>query len=120
MRDLPTNFSPAEIESILKRINNPKLLGKMRSTFVVLSDDDYRKKLFKSRPRQESSGVAASTDETPSNNTSSVSTSSSSSSSGKSSKSGHSGSKSGHSSSRKGKRFADATDQESNPAKAKK
>ena len=39
---LPTNFSAAEVEPILRRIN-PALLGKIRSLFVCLSDDDFKK-----------------------------------------------------------------------------
>ena len=49
VKTFPTNFSASEIESVLKKINNPKLVGKMRSIFIVLSDDDYRKKFSKPR-----------------------------------------------------------------------
>ena len=52
VKTLPTNFTASEIQSILQKINNPKLIGRMRSTFVVLSDDDYRKKMSKSRSRE--------------------------------------------------------------------
>ena len=43
---LPCNFSHAEIEPIVRRVNS-KLLGKVRSTFVILSDDQLRKHLAK-------------------------------------------------------------------------
>ena len=41
---LPTNFSDSEIEPILRRIN-PELSGKLRSIFIILSDDAFRKML---------------------------------------------------------------------------
>lgn len=50
VQKLPTNFSAAEVEPILKRIN-PDLAGKIRSIFVVLSDDQFRKSLRKTRTR---------------------------------------------------------------------
>ena len=50
VKKLPTNFSEAETEPILKRIN-PELVGKIRSLFVVLSDDQFRKKIFKTRSK---------------------------------------------------------------------
>ena len=43
---LPCSFSHAEIEPIVRRVNS-KLLGKVRSTFVILSDDQLRKHLAK-------------------------------------------------------------------------
>ena len=58
VRNLPTNFSPLEVDSILQRINNPRLIGRMRSTFIVLSDDDYRRKLFMNRSRDKPSDEA--------------------------------------------------------------
>ena len=39
---LPTNFTNEEIYPILRRIN-PKLTGLVRTIFVALSDDDFRK-----------------------------------------------------------------------------
>ena len=49
---LSIRFSSAEVEPILKRINSD-LVGKIRSIFIVLSDDAF-KKLIKSRaPRQQ-------------------------------------------------------------------
>ena len=98
---------------MLKRINNPKLVGRMRSTFIVLSDDDYRKKL--SRQHAKGSKPAAEAPPDVSLN-SSGSSSSAISGSGSSSKSGHS--KSGNKS-RGSKRSADATS-DSNPSKSKK
>ena len=109
---LPTNFSPAEVETVLKRINNPKLVGRMRSTFIVLSDDDYRKKLSKHAKGTKPVAVA------PPDVSLNSSGSNSSTSSGSGSGSG-SGSKSGHSKSRHLKRGADATS-DTNPSKARK
>ena len=43
----PTNFTNSEVEPILKRIN-PDLLGKIRSIFIVLSDDQFKKRVQKS------------------------------------------------------------------------
>jgi hypothetical protein len=40
IRYLPTCFTKAEVQPILAKID-PKFRGKLRSTFVVLSDDDY-------------------------------------------------------------------------------
>jgi hypothetical protein len=42
VRAFPTNFSDAEVTPILRRIN-PKLSGKIRTIFIVLSDDLFRK-----------------------------------------------------------------------------
>ena len=38
---LPTNFTPSELEPIMRRIN-PDLYGRIRSLFVVLSDDQFK------------------------------------------------------------------------------
>ena len=46
VKSLPTNFSSAEVEPILKRIN-PKLSGQIRSLFICLSDDLFRKRFGK-------------------------------------------------------------------------
>ena len=43
VKAFPTNFTSGEVEPILKRIN-PKLLGQIRSIFICLSDDHYRKR----------------------------------------------------------------------------
>ena len=50
VKALPTNFSEAETEPILKRIN-PELVGRIRSLFVVLSDDQFRKRVYKTRSK---------------------------------------------------------------------
>jgi hypothetical protein len=47
IKSLPTCFSKEEIDGIMKKID-PKFRGQLRSTFVVLSDDD-----FKSRSRDQ-------------------------------------------------------------------
>ena len=52
VRMLPTNFTATETSEIMEKINNPRLLGKMRSLFIVLSDDDYRQKMHKSSPKE--------------------------------------------------------------------
>ena len=50
VKKLPTNFSEDEIEPIMKRLN-PELVGQIRSLFIVLSDDQFRKRLRKNRSR---------------------------------------------------------------------
>ena len=40
---LPTNWSASEIEPIMRRIN-PELYGRIRSLFIVLSDDQFKKR----------------------------------------------------------------------------
>ena len=115
VQTFPTNFSASEVDSILKKVNNPKLLGKMRSIFIVLSDDDYRKKSFK-QGSQNAGSVEASDEVVSGANTTPISVPGSGhgskSGSGSKSKSG-SGSKS---SKRNDKRPAD-TSLEAAPAK---
>ena len=41
VQNLPTNFTSAEVTPIINRIN-PKLVGQIKSLFIVLSDDQYR------------------------------------------------------------------------------
>ena len=41
VRALPVNFSPDEINPIIRRIN-PKLCGQIRSIFIIISDDQYK------------------------------------------------------------------------------
>ena len=94
------------------RINNPKLVGRMRSTFIVLSDDDYRKKL--SKHAKGTKPVAVALPDVSLNSSGSNSSTSSGSGSGSGS-----GRKSGHSKSRHLKRGADATS-DTNPSKARK
>ena len=38
---LPTNFSPEEIDPIIKRIN-PGMVGRIRSTFIIITDDRFK------------------------------------------------------------------------------
>ena len=47
---LPINFPESEFEPILRRIN-PELSGKIRSLFIILSDDAFRK-IIRSRQKQ--------------------------------------------------------------------
>ena len=46
VRSLPTHLSPAESEFLLKKISL-KFTGKLRSLFVILSDDDFRRRSVK-------------------------------------------------------------------------
>ena len=46
VQKLPCNFSAEEVAPIIRRLN-PKLLGQVRSLFVVLSDDQFREQLRK-------------------------------------------------------------------------
>ena len=55
---LPTNFSASEVEPILKRIN-PALLGKVRSLFVVLSDDDFKRIVKANKPKNPRAAAAS-------------------------------------------------------------
>lgn len=60
VKTLPCNFTPAEVEPIVRRINS-KLLGQVRSIFVILSDDQLRKHLSKfSKGAQGQAGTSAS------------------------------------------------------------
>ena len=52
---LPCKFTPAEIEPITRRVN-PKLAGQIRSIFIVLSDDTYKKRRL---PTSKESAAAA-------------------------------------------------------------
>ena len=54
---LPSSFSADEVEPILRRIR-PELLGKVRSTFVILSDDAFRARLKKFPVRKEAPATA--------------------------------------------------------------
>ena len=49
VKKLPANFTPEEVEPIVRRIN-PQLHGKIRSLFVVLSDDQVKKRSSKNVP----------------------------------------------------------------------
>jgi len=50
IRQLPTCFSKKEVDPIISKID-PKFKGKLRSTFVVLSDDDYPDKSSRGNKR---------------------------------------------------------------------
>ena len=65
---LPCNFSFAEVSPIVKRLN-PDLLGKVRSIFVVLSDDMFREILHKYDKKKTSSGSASKSPSSSSNPT---------------------------------------------------
>ena len=43
IRYLPTNFTTAEVEFLLKKVPL-RMSGKLRSLFVVLSDDDFKRR----------------------------------------------------------------------------
>ena len=57
VKKFPTNFSEAEINPIIRRINL-KLSGRIRSIFVILSDDQFRKVTSRFAPRPEPAGDA--------------------------------------------------------------
>lgn len=44
VRKLKTNFTPAEVEPIVRRIN-PELYGRIRTIFIVLTDDMVKPRL---------------------------------------------------------------------------
>ena len=50
VKELPSNFTEAELEPIMKKINS-KFAGKLRSIFIVLSDDQFKKHVPKFRNR---------------------------------------------------------------------
>ena len=50
VKKLPTNFTPEEVEPIVRRIN-PDLYGRIRSLFVVLSDDMVKKRSAKEKEK---------------------------------------------------------------------
>lgn len=54
----PTNFSAQEIDPIIKRIN-PEFLGKIRSTFIIISDDRYKQLTKISKPPRTTSAPEA-------------------------------------------------------------
>ena len=61
VKKLPSNFTEAEVEPILRRIH-PDKLGSIRSTFVVLSDDMFQVQLakFKSKAAQDAAAATVS------------------------------------------------------------
>ena len=65
VKKLPANFTKPEREAIMKRVNQ-RLLGKIRSLFVVLSDDDLPRRKFghSSTPAGSASGSIADEDST--------------------------------------------------------
>ena len=62
VQKLPCNFSRDEVAPIIRRLN-PKLLGQVRSLFIVLSDDQFRQQLRKYETKKSSTGTGT---ETPS------------------------------------------------------
>ena len=59
VRKLPSNFTSAEAEPVLRRIN-PVMAGSIRSTFVVLSDDMFRSVISKFPKKSKGQASAAS------------------------------------------------------------
>lgn len=58
VKSLPTSFTRDELEFIYKKVN-PRLCGQLRSLFICLSDDDFRKSRPKAQaqaPEQEDVG----------------------------------------------------------------
>ena len=64
---LPINFSASEVEPILRRIN-PDLSGRLRSIFIVLSDDAFRK-ILRARKAANPAGQAGTSEEAPTDTT---------------------------------------------------
>ena len=58
VQKLPCNFSRDEVAPIIRRLN-PKLLGQVRSLFIVLSDDQFRAQLKKYESKKPGAGVEA-------------------------------------------------------------
>ena len=56
VRALPANFTPEEINPIIRRIN-PKLCGQIRSIFIIISDDQYKPRGQGAPPSQPPSHV---------------------------------------------------------------
>ena len=48
VKAFPTNFSKDDLDFILKKVN-PKLCGQLRSLFIVLSDDFFKKRLLRQK-----------------------------------------------------------------------
>jgi hypothetical protein len=61
VKSFPTNFSPAQIAPILKRVN-PRLAGQLRSIFIVLSDDAFTQRV---QPGQGPSSASGSSGPAP-------------------------------------------------------
>ena len=73
IRVLPINLSKAEIDFALKKVNSPKLDGKIRSTFVILSDDDYKRHpASKANKANNQPGSSSEIDSAPSSETNSA------------------------------------------------
>ena len=69
VKTLPTNFTPAEVSPIIRRIN-PRLVGQIKAIFIVLSDDLYKQRGPKPRgppvrpqPSADAAEAAASSNE---------------------------------------------------------
>lgn len=62
---LPTNFTPAELEPIMRRIN-PELKGRIRSLFIVLSDDQFKMRPPPSGHRAPTASASSASSETSS------------------------------------------------------
>ena len=61
---LPCSFAPSEVEPIVRRINS-KLLGQVRSIFIILSDDQFRKHLSRFNRGQRSQAAPGAAEATP-------------------------------------------------------
>ena len=61
VKNLPCNFTMAEITPFLRRIN-PELMGQIRSLFIVISDDQFKfvlNSLKKQKPKSEASEASS-------------------------------------------------------------
>ena len=97
VKSLPTNFTDSELDFIFQKVN-PKLCGQLRSIFICLSDDVFRKKKIRSRPEVPADESEANVDADDAGDTRSASVSSGRSESSKSSGKGRKNHKRGASS----------------------
>ena len=97
VKTLPTNFTDSELDFIFQKVN-PKLCGQLRSIFICLSDDVFRKKKIRSRPEVPADESEANVDADDAGDTRSASVSSGRSESSKSSGKGRKNHKRGASS----------------------
>ena len=63
VKKLPSHFTQTELEPIMKRMN-PELVGRIRSLFIILSDDQFKRR-SDGAPRATASSAEAEIDATP-------------------------------------------------------
>lgn len=89
VKALPTTFTSSETEFIFKKIN-PKLCGQLRSLFICISDDEFRRSRLRSKPESPEEGAESETDQAAETESSPTDESVATSNSTKGSKSGSS------------------------------